>query len=254
MVRVLLFHYFKTQQAFCNSLQPSTLTATKEYLFLATGAMKVYVYALEQPSFPLFCQFPTISKAVKLVCNEKARCVVTIERKIRQARSEEEKIQTFSRAYFNWFEANQEEAVRTYVAGYSLWRRQEAKANSSSFLALEIPAPSVSAISCCPTTGNIAVASENKVSLYRWRSSPSDNQSTSYACCSDVEHFVDIFPGLQVKELVLSDSYVAFRSNLDVQVLKLVFVSERKTSSVTGNMEENTTSPQARQQERYRTI
>lgn len=231
MVRVLLFHYFKSQRVFFDSFQPTTLASTKDYLFLATGEMKVFVYSLEQPNFPLLCQFPTMSKPVKLTCNEKAKCVVTIESSSqrRNSRSGSKlKVRKNSRAYFNWFKAYPDEAVRTYVAGHSRFQTQEAEVNCRGFLALEIPTQfNVNSISCCPTSGNIAIASEKKVSVFTWNGNLSSDGSDTSAASQDLEHFLDIEPSMVVKEVVLADSYLAFRSNLDVQILKFVFTSER---------------------------
>lgn len=234
MVRVLLFHYFKSQRVFFDSFQPTSITSTKDYLFLATGEMKVLVYSLELPNFPLFCQFPTISKPVNLICNERAKCVVTIERKTERRRSRRS-ASTHSRAYFNWFKANLEEPVRTYVAGHSLKQSQEAEEAAKAFLALEIPTQfNVSDICCCPTSGNVAIAGETRVSLFRWNRYPqSDGFNTGTLSC-DLEHFLDIEPSMSIKGLALSDSYLALRSNLDVQVLKLVFMLERESMPPSG--------------------
>ena len=233
MVRVLLFHYFKAQREFFDSFQPTAIASTKEYLFLATGEMKVSVYSLELPNFPLLCQFPTISRPIKLICNEKAKCVVTIEK---DRRKFDGSVHTHSRAYFNWFRANPDEAVRTYVAGHSLRQTQEAEKIGKVFLAVEIPTQcNVNAICCCPTSGNIAIASKKTVSLFRWNSGlSSDGPNTSSMSC-DMEHFLDIEPCMTVKQLVLSDSYLGVRSNLDVLVLKLVFMSEQESVSSSGS-------------------
>lgn len=235
MVRVLLFHYFKSQRVFYDSYQPTTLASTKDYLFLATGEMKVFVYSLEQPNFPLLCQFPTMSKPFKLMCNEKAKCVVTIEssRQRRNSRSgSKAKVCKNARAYFNWFKANPDEAVRTYVAGHSRFQSEEAQVNCRAFLALEIPTQfNVSSVSCCSTSGNIVIASEKKVSVFRWNGNLSSNSSDTSAASLDLEHFLDIEPSMVVKEVVLADSYLAFRSNLDVQILKFVFTSEGESAS-----------------------
>ena len=239
MVRVLLFHYFKSQRVFFDSYQPTTLASTKDYLFLATGEMKVFVYSLEQPNFPLLCQFPTMSKPVKLMCNEKAKCVVTIESSGQRRNSRagsKGKVCKNARAYFNWFKANPEEAVRTYVAGYSNFQRQEAEVNCRAFLALEIPTQfNVRSVSCCPSSGNIAIASEKKVSIFRWNGNLSHDGSDTSDALQDLEHFLDIDPSMVVKEVVLADSYLAFRSNLDVQILKFVFTSEAESASLSGS-------------------
>ncbi|XP_020626407.1 Hermansky-Pudlak syndrome 3 protein-like [Orbicella faveolata] len=239
MVRVLLFHYFKSQRVFFDSYQPTTLASTKDYLFLATGEMKVFVYSLEQPNFPLLCQFPTMSKPVRLMCNEKAKCVVTIESSSKRRNSRagsKAKVCKNARAYFNWFKANPDEAVRTYVAGHSRFQRQEAEVNCRAFLALEIPTQfNVNSVSCCPTSGNIAIASEKKVSVFRWNGNLSSDVSETSAASQDLEHFLDIEPSMVVKEVVLADSYLAFRSNLDVQILKFVFTSEGESASSSGS-------------------
>lgn len=235
MVRVLLFHYFKAQRVFFDSFQPTTLASTKDYLFLATGEMKVFVYSLEQPNFPLLCQFPTMAKPVKLICNEKAKCVLTIESTSRRRNSRagtKLKVHKNSRAYFNWFKANPDEAVRTYVAGHSRCQSQQTETNCRAFLALEIPTQfNVSSICCCSTSGNIAIASERKVSVFRWNDNITAGGTDTSATSHDMEHFLDIEPSMVVKEVVLSDSYLALRSNLDVQILKLVFTSERESTS-----------------------
>lgn len=235
MVRVLLFHYFKAQRVFFDSFQPTTLASTKDYLFLATGEMKVFVYSLEQPNFPLLCQFPTMAKPVKLICNEKAKCVLTIESTSRRRNSRagtKLKVHKNSRAYFNWFKANPDVAVRTYVAGHSRCQSQQTETNCRAFLALEIPTQfNVSSICCCSTSGNIAIASERKVSVFRWNGNIMAGGTDTSATSHDMEHFLDIEPSMVVKEVVLSDSYLALRSNLDVQILKLVFTSERESTS-----------------------
>ena len=238
MVRVLLFHYFKSQRVFFDSYEPTTLASTKDYLFLATGEMKVFVYSLEQPNFPLLCQFPTMSKPVKLMCNEKAKCVVTIESSSQRRNSRGSKGKVFknARAYFNWFKANPDEAVRTYVAGYSRFQKREAEVNCGAFLALEIPTQfNVSSVSCCPASGNIAIASEKKVTVFRWNGSLSSDGSETSDALQDLEHFLDIEPSMVVKEVVLAGSYLAFRSNLDVQILKFVFSSEGESASSSGS-------------------
>ncbi|XP_068700460.1 uncharacterized protein [Montipora foliosa] len=233
MVRVLLFHHFRAQRVFFDTFQPTAITSTKDYLFLATSDMKVLVYSLELPNFPLLCQFPTISRPIKLICNEMAKCVLTIERKTDRRKSSGSRIvHTHSRAYFNWFKANLDEAVRTFVAGYSFRQRQETAKSDKSFLVVEIPTLSnVSAICCCPSSGNIAVASDKNVRLFRWNNQMSADGSRSGDALCDMEHFLDVELCMSVRGLVMSDSYLAVRSNLDVQVLKLVFVSEQESAS-----------------------
>lgn len=235
MVRVLLFHYFKAQKVFFDSFQPTAITSTKDYLFLATEEMKVSVYSLELPNFPLLCQFPTISRPIKLICNEKAKCVVTVEKKADRRQSGQSGVHTHSRAYFNWFKANLGEAVRTYVAGHSLHQNHEAENSGKSFLVIEIPTHSnVTGICCCPASGNIAIASEKQVRLFRWNNHQSADGGASGAASCDIEHFLDIEPCMAVKDVVLSDSYLAVRSNLDVLVLKLLFMSEQESVSSSG--------------------
>ncbi|XP_022786965.1 Hermansky-Pudlak syndrome 3 protein homolog [Stylophora pistillata] len=234
MVRVLLFHYFKAQRIFSDSLQHTSFASTKDYLFLGTGEMKVFVYSLEQPNFPLFCKFPIMSKPVKLICNEKAKCVVTIERTFRRRNSVGSKVnvQNHSRAYFNWFKANPDEAVRTYAAGHSHYQRQESDRKCKDFLALEISTQfNVTAICCCPTSGNVAIAGAKKVSLFRWSGSLSYGGTDVSSMHHDLVHFLDIEPSMIVKEVELSDCYLAVRSNLDVQVLKLVFTVDQDSLS-----------------------
>ena len=178
-----------------------------------------------------------MSKPVKLICNEKAKCVVTIEssRQRRNSRSKAN-VRKKPRAYFNWFRANPDEAVRTYVAGHSRLQRQEAEVNCRAFLALEIPTQfNVSSVSCCPTSGNVAISSEKRVSVFRWNDKLSSDGSNTSAASQDLEHFLDIEPSMVVKEVVLADSYLAFRSNLDVQILKLVFTSEGESASSSGS-------------------
>lgn len=236
MVRVLLFHYFKAQRVFFDSFQPTTLASTKDYLFLATGEMKVFVYSLEHPNFPLLCQFPTMAKPVKLICNEKAKCVLTIESTSRRRNSRagtKLKVHKNSRAYFNWFQANPDEAVRTYVAGHSRFQSQQTETSCRGFRALEIPTQfNVNSVCCCPASGNIAIASEKKVSVFRWSGNVTAGGSDTNAATHDMEHFIDIEPSMAVKEVVLSDSYLALRSNLDVQILKFVFTSDREAESI----------------------
>jgi len=122
------------------------------------------------------------------------------------------------------------------VAGHSLSQSQEAEKSDKAFLAVEIPTKSnVNAICCCPTSGNIAVATEKRVRLFRWNSHPSSDVSSTDATLCDLEHFLDIEASMSVKELSLSDSYIAMRSNLDVLVLKLVFTSEQESASASGS-------------------
>lgn len=233
MVRVVLFHHLKTQGAFFDTLHPTAITSTKDYLFLATSQMKVLVYSLELPNFPLLCQFPTISTPIKLICNQMAKCVVTIEGKTGRRRSSTtRRTHALSRAYFNWFTANFDDSVRTFVAGYSHGQRRETTKTDKAFLAVEIRTNSnVSAICCCPSTGNIAVASDKKVRLFRWNGKLSQDGSRVGDALCDMEHILDIEVSMRVRELGLSDSYLALRSHLDVQVLKLVFGSESESSS-----------------------
>jgi len=123
------------------------------------------------------------------------------------------------------------------VAGHSRFQRQEAEeVNCRAFLALEIPTQfNVNSISCCPTSGNIAIASEKKVSVFRWNGNLSSHGSNTSAALQDLEHFLDIEPSMVVKEVVLADSYLAFRSNLDVQILKFAFTSEGEPGSLSGS-------------------
>ena len=239
MVRVLLFHYFKTQRAFFDSFQPTTLASTKDYLFLATEEMKVFVYSLEQPNFPLLCQFPTMAKPVKLICNEKAKCVLTLESTSRRRNTRagpKLKVYKNSRAYFNWFKANPGEAVRTYVAGHSRSQSQQTETSLKAFLALEIPTQfNVSCICCCPTSGNIAIASGKKVSVFRWNGNLTVGSTDTSVTLHDMEHFLDVEPSMVVKEVVLNDSYLALRSNLDVQILKFVFTAERESATMSAS-------------------
>ena len=167
-----------------------------------------------------------------------AKCVVTIEGKTGRRRSSTtRKTHAHSRAYFNWFKANFDDGVRTFVAGYSHDQRQETAKTEKAFLAVEIPTnvnSNVSAICCCPSTGNIAVASDKKVRLFRWNGKLSQDGSRVGDALCDMEPFLDIEVCMRVKELELSDSYLALRSHLDVQVLKLVFGSESESCSFGG--------------------
>ena len=220
MVRVLLCHYFKDQNVFSDSYQPTAITTTKEYLFLSTSAMKICVYSLEQPNFPLFCQFPTISKPMKLMCNDHAKYVAAIESKVQRSRSSGGNRQTFARVYFNWSQASLGEAVRAVVAGHSKCQKNVESPFTSQFLVVELPlAFSPCGISSCPTTGNIIVAGERRMCLFRACGGP---------VCYDFELFVEVDPGLTcIRGLAFGDTFLAVMSNLEVRIIKLVFSSAK---------------------------
>lgn len=227
MVRVLLCHYFKSQRIFSESYQPTSLCSTQEYLFVGIGGCRIFVYSLEQPNFPLICQFSTISTAVKLICNDNSNYLATIER--RQQRDATK----FARVYFNWNKATVNEAVRVLVAGHSLLQRNIDY--NQQFLAIELSSRSpVTGIASCKASGNVIIATDGKLCLYRQcvvRNVVPEVESSEYrgVKISDFEHILDIEPGFVVRGIDLCGPYVTFRSKLEVRVIKLVFFTQQQT-------------------------
>ena len=228
MVRVLLCHYFKTQKAFHDLYEPSVITATKDFLFIATAGCSVCVYSVNQPSFPQLYQFPTISKVVKLICNNKGNYVATLESKQRRNSP------SFARVYFNWFQSSTGGAVRAVLAGHSI--RGDLDGLETHFIAVELPTSySVAAINSCPATGNIVVAGERKLALFRLcTTEPEVGEDWTTSC--DLEHILNIEPGFQIRSIALCDCYVGMRSQLEVQVVKLVFGQEGTEPEVDAKM------------------
>ena len=225
MVRVLLCHYFKSQRIFSESYQPTSLYSTREYLFVGVGGCRVFVYSLEQPNFPLVCQFSTISTAVKLICNDNSNYLATIEK--RQQRDATK----FARVYFNWNKSIANGAVRVLVAGHSLLQRNID--HNQQFLAIELPSRSpVTGLASCKASGNVIISADGKLCLYRQcvvRNAMPEAQPTECGGVkiSDFEHVLDIDPGFVVRGIDLCGPYVTFRSKLEVRVIKLVFFSQQ---------------------------
>ena len=190
--------------------------------------MTICVYSLDQPNFPLLCQFTTISNAAKLSCNAWANYVATVERdRPRGRRSDGRSHQTFARVYFNWQKASAGEAVRAVFAGHS--KRNSETAATSHFLAVQLPLAFLPAgISSCPSTGNILVAGHKRLCLFRFcgRAAGDELNTSRSVLCRDFELIVDIDPGFScIRGIALSDSFVAVRSYLEVRVIKLIFSS-----------------------------
>lgn len=231
MVRVLLCHYFKSQRVFSESYQPTSLCSTQRYLFVGVEGCRIFVYSLEQPNFPLICQFSTISTAVKLVCNDNSNYLATIER--RQQRDATK----FARVYFNWNKAtptvNEAVRIRVLVAGHSLQQRNIDY--DQQFVAIELPSRSpVTGIASCKASGNVIISTDGKLCLYRQcvaRNVIPEVEPSEYECVkiSDFEHILDINPGFVVRGIDLCGPYVAFRSKLQVRVIKLVFFTQQQT-------------------------
>lgn len=227
MVRVLLFHYFKSQKVFSESYQPTSLCSTKEFLFVGIGGCKVFVYSLQTPNFPLVCQFSTISTAVKLICNDTSNYIATIER--RQQRD----AMKYSRVYFNWDKSTLNEAVRVLVAGHSLFQRDTTYATQ--FLAIELSSRgAVTAIATCKATGNVILSTDGKLCLYRQCISQKKPEVNLPGACSengsqkicDFEHLLDIEPGFVVRGIEICENYIAFRSKLEFRVVRLEFYNQ----------------------------
>ena len=218
MVRVLLCHYFKTQKAFHDLCNPSIVTASKEFLFIATTACYVCVYSLNQPGCPLLYQFQTISKVVKLIFNDRGNYIATLESKQRRNSP------SFVRVYFNWFQSQAGDAVLAVLAGHSI--RGDLDGLDTQFVAVEVPTNySVTAMNSCSATGNMVVAGGNKVALFRLCTTKAEVMEDWTTCC-DLEHLLDVVPGFDIKGIALCDCYLAMRSQLEIRVIKLVFGQE----------------------------
>lgn len=218
MVRVLLCHYFKSQKAFHDLYNPTTITASKELLFIATTGCTISVYSLSQSGFPELYQFPTMSKVVKLIYNDKGNYVATLESKQRRHSP------SFARVYFNWFESQTGDAVRAVLAGHSI--RGDLDGLETQFVAVELPTDySVASMNSCPATGNIVIAGHSELALFRLCTAKTEMGEDWTNCC-DLEHLLDVVPGFKIKGIALCDCYLAMRSQLEVRVIKLVFGQE----------------------------
>ncbi|XP_032235022.2 Hermansky-Pudlak syndrome 3 protein [Nematostella vectensis] len=247
MVKVLLCHYFRSQRVFSDSFNPTSLHASRQFIFIGVEGCRVFVYCLDQPNFPVFCQFSTISTAVKLISNDAGNYVASIER-----RQQREAV-TYARVYFNWERASKNEAVRVVVAGYSSYQRNN-EDSSQQFFAVELPSrTSITALACCKNTGNIIIACDGKLSVYRLCSTAitkPEVEAARFSC--DLEHLIDIEPGVVIRGVDICDHFIAFRSKLEARAIKLVFPEQALNLNIEGERENNKTQANQRDEEEHK--
>ena len=215
MVRVLMCHSFKDQKVFSDAYEPTrtAYSLERDLVFVCTAKDHVFVYSLAEDGFPLLYQFPLLSVATDLICNDTGDFIFTNEM------TRKDKPNHFTaRVYFNWSKWRKEFANRktkVLQLGFSFAPCFALEPNV--LTAVEVQSRfSVRSISCCPVSTNIAVATETTVSVYR----------RCAECPFDFQRLYIVEPGFSIYRLVICEQFVAFSSASEVRVLQVTLDGE----------------------------
>ena len=121
MVKVLRLSQFCGQEVFSSDSEPVAVACAGQWLFLANAKRTVEVHSLaletrseDAGAKDAHCRFSTISDVVQLAYNEKAECVVALEKmKARKGTSR------IARVYSNWLSGSLAQPARIRLAGSS---------------------------------------------------------------------------------------------------------------------------------------
>lgn len=117
MVKVLRVTQFCGQEVFSSDSEPVAVACAGHWLFLATAKRTVEVHSLNASttrSEDAHRRFNTISDVLQLAYNEKAECLVALEKmKTRRGHGK------IARIYFNWLDGSLAQPARIRLAGSS---------------------------------------------------------------------------------------------------------------------------------------
>lgn len=214
MVRVLKCHNFKEQKVFSDAYEPTSIacSVSKDLVFVASSDSQVFVYSLVDDGFPQVCHFPLVSPSKELIFSDIGNYVLSKE----TTRKDKPGHYT-ARVYFNWSkplegEGKSSHKIKVYQIGYSVTRSYTSKPET--LTAVEILSRfSVHALTRCPSTGSIAVATETAVTIYK--------RFVDYPF--DLQRVYVVEPGFSIHKLAICEHFVAFASTTEVRVLRVTF-------------------------------
>jgi hypothetical protein len=226
MVKVLRLTQFCGQEVFSSESEPVAVACAGQWLFLANAKRTVEVHCLSAESArsdnasakDAHCRFSTISDVVQLAYNEKAECVVALEKmKARKG------VSRIARVYSNWRSGSLAQPARIRLAGgkrhmqvlqQEQMSQKRAGHESKQLEVVELPVvESTSCISCCSVTGNMVVGGNGVIRLFILCQSTSTWQ--------EFEQFADIQVDLACTRVSICEDYIAAISKDEILVLKI---------------------------------
>lgn len=207
-------HSFKQQKVFSDAYEPTSISCSvlEDLVFVATSLSEVFVYSLLEDGFPLVHRFPSVSVAKEIIFSNVGNYILT-----REATRKDKPSYCTARVYVNWSKWCQSEGskMKIHQVGYSVTRPATSTSpelEGETMTVVEILSRfAVCALSCCPTSGNVAVATETAVSLYKvCRDGP-----------FDLQKLYVVEPGFCIQKLAICEQFVAFTSASEVRVLRI---------------------------------
>ena len=215
MVKVLpsKFTLFE-QNIFTPSGEPLAITCSDECLFIAEEGCLLEVYKLD--SLESIAQFRTISPVVQFMYNSKGDCIVTLEQKQPNAYG-------FARVYFNWRGSSVDKPVRVSMMNAFMQGVIQTQDRIAADI-VELPAEphrSVDCLACCKQTGRIAIGMRKTVRVFSLDVDRSGGASCKEYLTHNIQILLDIRTSIILKKVTIFDSYIAFISSCEAQVVKI---------------------------------
>ena len=226
MVKVLpsKFTLFE-QNIFTPPGEPLAITCSDECLFISEDGCLLEVYKLD--SLESIAQFRTISPVIQFVYNSKGDCVVTLERKQPNAHG-------FARVYFNWRGSSVDKPVRVSMMSAFMQGVIQTQDRIAADI-VELPAEphrSVDCLACCEQTGRIAIGMHKTVRVFSLDVDRSGGASCKEYLTHNIQILLDIHTSILLKKVAIFDSYIAFISSCEAQVVKISLLNSGAKSNL----------------------
>ena len=213
MVKVLRLNQFCGQEVFSSDSEPVAVACSDLWLFLATAKRIVEVRTLRDPK-EARSSFQTIATVLQLAYNAKADCLVTVEKQT----SRKGGVKT-ARVYFHWDVASPAQPARIRLAGTLKQGHVTTSRSRNQVEVVELRVTeSATSVSCCPRTGNVAVAGKAVVHVFVLRGVGGAGNAFEF------EPYADIRLGSSsssCRKVALCHQFVASVSKDEITVIKL---------------------------------
>ncbi|KAK4302345.1 hypothetical protein Pmani_025562 [Petrolisthes manimaculis] len=225
MVRVISVHHFTRQDV--AGLERSGgrgVTRGKDDILLVGGEHTVDIRDLKLGGV-LQGSFPTVDLVQQLVYCETGNFVVTLETKPARHGGDHK----YVRVYLNWDHDNTNQPMRARIAGRVTPSSQSNEANLEM---VEIPLRKPAEfVTCCQSTGNVAVACGISVTIFRFCQKTHDISKIKFI---DFEEFMELDMSFIVKEVAVSEDLIGCVSESEAHIFQVTVNS----NLLKGNSEE----------------
>ncbi|XP_042207790.1 Hermansky-Pudlak syndrome 3 protein-like isoform X2 [Homarus americanus] len=231
MVRVISVHHFTRQDV--AGLEHSGgrgVTRGKGDILLVGGEHSVDIRDLKMGGI-LNGSFPTVDLVQQLVYCETGNFVVTLETKPARHGGDHR----YVRVYLHWDQDNTNQPMRARIAGRVTPSSQSGVANLEM---VEIPLRKPAEfISCCQSTGNIAVACGISVTVFKFCQKTHDMSKLKFI---DFEELLELDMSFIVKEVDISEDLIGCVSESEAHIFQVTINSHL----LKANSEEKDSKPQ----------